>query len=115
MICILTHRAVHGVIATVKNEKTRATKLDCDLPRAISATPSASLDRTCQLFSAPLLDNNEFPSFVKNFLDLCRDVDDLAGGYDLVVPVDITIKHFFVPKTVFRFSVLVDVSDIISM
>ena len=58
------------------------------------------LDGTRQLFATPNFYNHELPALIQDFFDIGRDVDDLTRMDDLVIAVDVSIKHLVVPERV---------------
>ena len=107
MVGVFAHGTIYRIIA-IKCVRYYA-KYGCsfDLPRAVPATPLATFDGTGQFFSSANLDDNKFPPFIKYSLDTCRDIDDLTSGYNLVVTMNVSVKHFVIPEIILGFSVFV--------
>ena len=72
----------------------------------------ASLDGTRQFFPLADLDQNEFPAFVEDFLDVSRNINDIFSRNDVVKTMDISVEHFVVPETIPRLLVTTQVLNL---
>ena len=95
-------------------------KLDQWLPKIVAQNHSlcgitgaflAGFDSTGKLLATPNLNQNEFPSFVENFLYVLRNVDDLVGGNDFIITMDIPVKQLIEPESVLFDAILVEVGN----
>lgn len=82
-----------------------------DLLCSVLLTLFACLDGTGKLLSAANLDQDVLPSLVENLLDMLGHVDDMAGGNNIVVPVNVAVVHALEPEAVLCLHVLVPVCD----
>lgn len=85
------------------------------LPGAVTPASFTSLDGACQFFPATLFNDNKFPAFIENLFDSCRNIDHLTSRYNLIISVDITIKHLFIPKAVLGLSIFIDIRNVVSV
>jgi hypothetical protein len=57
-------------------------------------------DCTCQLLATTDFYDHELPALIQDLFDIGRDVDDLVGRNNLIIAVNVSIKHLVVPKGV---------------
>ena len=115
MVRIMAHRAVHGIGAKMKLATN--TSLACfgfkhsraSVPGRIQATALASLHGTGQLLASPDFHQDEFPSLIEDLLDIAGDVNHFLCRNDIVVAVDVSVKHLVEPKAIPGLAVLLQV------
>ena len=90
-------------------------KLKCEgsdhLPSTVCRAAFARFDSTRQFFASAELNNDEFPPFIQDLFDPLRNVDDLTGWNDFVIPVNIPVKHLYKVKVILHNPICVKIGN----
>ena len=84
-------------------------------PCAVATTTLATFDGTGQFFSSTYLNDDIFPSRIKDPLDSLWNIDNLTGGDHFVEAMNISIEHLVVPEIILCPSVFIQVHNGTSM
>lgn len=83
-----------------------------NLRSTVSNASFAALHCASQLLHPARLETDVLPSFVQRFLDFVGYVDNLRSRDDIVPSVNEAIEDLIEPKTVFCFSIFVQIANL---